>query len=131
MKKSFLLNQPLSAVIAGLGHTDMLVVADAGLPIPAQTQRIDLAVSCGVPSFLDTLKAVLSEMQVQQAIIADEMPAASPEAYAALRATLGDIPVSTMPHEQFKQTTRAAVAVARTGECTPYCNVILVSGVVF
>lgn len=131
MKKTFLLNQPLSAVIAGLGHTDMLVVADAGLPIPAQPQRIDLAVSCGVPGFFETLKAVLSEMQVQHAIIADEMHHASPAAYAALRAALADIPVSTLPHEQFKQTTRAATAVVRTGECTPYCNVILVSGVVF
>ena len=33
MKKSGILNQPISAVIAGMGHTDTLVIADAGLPI--------------------------------------------------------------------------------------------------
>ena len=55
MKKIGILNQPVSAVIAGLGHTDTLCVADAGLPIPAQTQRIDLALTQGIPSFLDTL----------------------------------------------------------------------------
>ena len=30
MKKTDLLNQPISAVIASLGHTDTLVIADAG-----------------------------------------------------------------------------------------------------
>src|SRR5689334_13803389 len=90
MKKTGLLNQPLSNVIAGLGHRDTLVIADAGLPIPAQTQRIDLAVSAGLPPFLDVLRAVLSEMQVQSAIIAEEMNTRSPEMQTALLNLLGD-----------------------------------------
>ena len=69
MKKIGVLNQPISSVIAGLGHTDKLVVADAGLPIPPETQRIDLALTQGIPSFLDTLRVVLGEMQVEQAIM--------------------------------------------------------------
>src|SRR5258705_7977633 len=93
MKKTGLLNQPLSAIIAGLGHLDTLVIADAGLPIPAQTQRIDLAVSAGLPPFLDVLQAVLGEMQLQSAIIAKEMSRRSPEMQAALLKLLGDIPV--------------------------------------
>ena len=56
MKKTGLLNQPLSALIAGLGHTDMVLITDAGLSIPANIQRIDLAVSAGVPSFLDVVR---------------------------------------------------------------------------
>ncbi|MFN8379930.1 MAG: D-ribose pyranase [Anaerolineae bacterium] len=131
MKKTGLLNQPLSEVIAGMGHFDTLVIADAGLPIPATTRRIDLAVSAGIPAFLDVLQAVLGEMQVQSAIIAQEMPVRSPQAYAALREALGDIPVELIPHDEFKAQTAGARAVARTGEFTPYCNVILVSGVIF
>lgn len=131
MKKTGLLNQPLSEVIAGLGHFDTLVVGDAGLPIPASTRRIDLAVSAGVPRFLEVVSAILGEMQVQRAIVAQEMPARSPEAYAALRQLLGDIQVELVPHEELKAQTAAARAVARTGEFTPYANVILVSGVVF
>ncbi len=131
MKKTTLLNQPLSDVIAGMGHLDTLVVADAGLPIPLITRRIDLAVSTGVPSFLDVLRAVLTEMQVESAVVAEEMPAKSPALYTALRQVLGDIPVELVPHEQFKAHTVSARAVARTGECTPYANVILVAGVVF
>ena len=131
MKKTVLLNQPLSAAIAGLGHTDSLVVADAGLPIPAGPRRIDLAVRAGVPAFLDVLGAVLAEMQVQEAIIAEELAASRPDFHRALLEALGDIPVRRVPHEEFKRQTAAAQAVARTGEFTPYANVILISGVVF
>lgn len=131
MKKTGLLNLPLSNAIASLGHTDKLVVADAGLPIPNSTERIDLAVSQGVPAFLNVLKAVLAEMQVEQAIIADELANKSPDFHKRLLEALGTIPVKTVPHETFKALTADARAVVRTGEFTPYANVILVSGVVF
>lgn len=131
MKKIGLLNQPLSRVIAGLGHMDTLVVADAGLPIPHSVERIDLALSAGIPPFLDVLQAVLGEMQVEGAIIAAEMKTKSHEMHRKLVAVLGDTPVRYLPHTGFKDQTRQAMAVVRTGEFTPYCNVILVAGVVF
>ena len=131
MKKIGIINQPISAVIAGLGHTDTLVVADAGLPIPAGPERIDLALSAGLPTFLDTLRVVLTEMQVERAIVADEMLAVSPAVYQAVKALLGNTPIDTIPHQTFKEQTRSARAVIRTGEFTPYANIILVAGVVF
>ena len=131
MKKQGILNQPISAVIAGLGHTDTLVIADAGLPIPAQTVRIDLALTEGIPSFVDTLRAVLGEMCVERAIIAEEVLTAAPHIRDLIGELLGDVPVETLPHEAFKVQTHEARAVIRTGECTPYANIILVSGVVF
>jgi D-ribose pyranase len=131
VKKIGILNQPISAVVAGLGHMDTLVIADAGLPIPPETQRIDLALTKGIPSFLDTLRVVLTEMQVERAIVAEEMLEVSPHVYEATEELLGDVPVETMPHLMFKEQTRSARAVIRTGEFTPYANVILVSGVVF
>jgi D-ribose pyranase len=131
MKKIGILNQPVSSVIAGLGHMDTLVIADAGLPIPPETQRIDLALTEGIPSFLDTLRVVLDEMQVERALIAKEMLDVSPQLYDALRELLGDVPIETVTHLVFKEQTRSARAVIRTGEYTPYANVILVAGVVF
>jgi len=131
MKKTTLLNQPISSVIAGLGHTDTLVVADAGLPIPPETRRIDLALKAGVPGFIETLRTVLSEMQVEKAIIAEEMTEVSPQMFAALKEALGDIPIEMVSHLILKEMTRNARAVVRTGEFTPYANVILVSGVTF
>ena len=131
MKKIGILNQPVSSVVAGLGHMDTLVVADAGLPIPQGTRRIDLALVEGIPGFLDTLRAVLAEMQVERAIVAEEMLETSPGVYEAIGELLGDVPIEGVPHSAFKEQTRSARAVIRTGEFTPYANIILVAGVVF
>ena len=131
MKKIGILNQPISSVIAGMGHTDTLVIADAGLPIPPGTQRIDLALTEGIPTFLDTVRAVLTEMRVEQATVAEEMLDASPQVYKALKELLGDVPIETVTHLAFKERTRSARAVIRTGEFSPYANAILTAGVVF
>ncbi len=131
MKKGALLNQPVSAVIAAMGHSDMLVVADAGLPIPNKPQRIDLALTAGVPGFLETLRVILTELQVESAVIAAEMATVSPELYTAVVELLGDIPIEQVTHLIFKEMSRKARAVVRTGEFTPYANIILNAGVVF
>ena len=131
MKKIGTLNQPLSAVIAGMGHGDMLVIGDCGLPIPQEVLRIDLALTAGVPSFLQTLAVVQQELQVESVLIASEMEKVSPELYGKLTAMVKDSTVDVVSHEKFKELTKQAVAVVRTGECTPYANIILCSGVVF
>jgi D-ribose pyranase len=131
MKKTTLLNQPISAIIAGLGHRDTIVIADAGLPIPEGPVRIDLALTKGVPSFLQTLEVVLTEMQVETAIIAEEMLQVSADLQPAIAKRLGGLPIEMVSHERFKELTRSAKAVIRTGQFTPYANIILVAGVVF
>jgi D-ribose pyranase len=128
MKKTDLINPALSEVIAGLGHTDALVIADAGLPIPQHTRRFDLALVRGVPTFLDTLRVVLSEMHVERAIVSEEVVTFSPHIYAALKKELGQVPIDAVPHQAFKKHTASARAAVRTGEFTPYANVILVAG---
>ena len=130
MKKIGILNQPISSVIAGLGHTDTLVIADAGLLIPQETQRIDLALVEGIPGFLDTLCAVLTEMEVERAIVPEEMLEKSPGVYEAIEKLLRDVPIETVPHSAFKERSRSARAVIHTGEFTPYANIILVAGVI-
>ncbi len=129
MKKTGIINQPIAAVIAGLGHTQTLVVADAGLPIPQETRRIDLALKPNVPSFIETLEVVLTEMQVEGAIVAQEMLEQSPATYQAVVDLLGDIPIQTVTHVAFKEQLPHAHAVIRTGEFTAYANVILIAGV--
>ncbi len=128
MKKVGIINQPLSAVISGLGHTDTLTIADAGLPIPASTQRIDLALTTGVPSFIQTLETILGELFVEKAIVAEEMKEVSPHMFEAVLETLDGVPVDMVPHVLFKEKTADSKAVVRTGEFTPYANIILVAG---
>lgn len=128
MKKLGIINQPISAVISGLGHTDTLTIADAGLPIPATTERIDLALTTGVPSFLQTLQVVLEELHVEKAIVAEEMKSVSPQIFEAVSQILGEVSIELVPHISFKEQTADSRAVIRTGEFTPYANIILVSG---
>ena len=133
MKKGRLLHPELSRAIAESGHGQTLTLADAGLPIAPATPRIDLALTEGIPSFIDTLKTVLTEMKVEEAIIASALSQVSPDMHARLLEALApyDIPVTEVSHESLKQQADESRAVVRTGEFTPYANVILKSGVVF
>ena len=131
MKRTTLLHAELSEVVARLGHGDLLVIGDAGLPIPDGPRRIDLAVSANVPRLHEVLAAVLAEMQVEGAILADEIVGANPAVHAELCRQLAPTPLAWVSHEQFKAATRGARAIVRTGEFSPYANVILRAGVVF
>lgn len=131
MKKIGTLNQPLSEVIAGMGHGDMLVIGDCGLPIPAAVRRIDLALTAGIPSFLQTLSVIKQELQVESVIIANEMTVTSPSLYQEMKEMIKNIEIERVSHEDFKKISHQAVAIVRTGECTPYANIILKSGVTF
>ncbi|RNB80371.1 D-ribose pyranase [Brevibacillus nitrificans] len=131
MKKLGILNSDISALISQLGHTDRIVICDAGLPIPDFVTRIDLAVVPGLPSFFEVLNAVLLEMQVEKAIFAEELIKAQPSAHIYLEAALPGVEMESVSHEAFKELTKEAKAIIRTGECTPYANVILQAGVTF
>jgi D-ribose pyranase len=131
MKKIGVLNRDISEVIAGMGHMDMLVIGDAGLPIPREARRIDLAVKEGVPGFLETVEAIAGELKVEQIILAEETGKISPHIEEALIKMFDGVQVENVTHAELKELCKEAVAVVRTGEFTPYANVILVSGVVF
>ncbi|MQR00624.1 D-ribose pyranase [Glaciimonas soli] len=130
MKKTPLLNIALSQLIASLGHGDTVVIADAGLPVPPGVPLIDLALTRGIPGFMDTLNAVLSEMEVEHHLLADELVEKNPQLVEKIDAlALAD--QRTLSHSEFKRLTQSARAIVRTGECTPYANIILYAGVAF
>ncbi|MCP4179506.1 MAG: D-ribose pyranase [bacterium] len=139
MKKSTLINSELSYLVATLGHTDEITICDAGLPIPEEVQRIDLALTHGIPSFLDTVKVILTESQIEGAMIAEEFQTASPELHNLLIKELKAeqercgkaIMITYVSHEEMKARTADSRAIIRTGEYTPYANVIFQAGVTF
>ncbi|CAM2903407.1 D-ribose pyranase [Paenibacillus sediminis] len=131
MKKIGIINSELPRLISELGHTDTIVIADSGLPIPSDVKRIDPALNKGVPGFIETLETNLEEMQVEQFIVAEEMKEVSVELFRETKQTLQGVPIRIMNHEQFKQLTHQAKAIIRTGEFTPYANIILQAGVTF
>ena len=133
MKKIGTLNRHLSRVIASMGHADRLVVCDSGLPIPRDSEVIDLALTGNVPRFLETVRVILEELHVESAIVASEMQEVSPAVYEGLCDLLNGTEVKTVPHDEFKEMTTESpnTAFVRTGEMTPFANVLLSSGVTF
>lgn len=132
MKKIGLLHGELSKLIAEMAHDDMILVGDAGMPVPKGVQLIDLAIVNGVPSFFDVLKPILSELCVGEGIIDTEMNEVSPHMRKQLNEIVGDeFPLREIPHAELKELSKDAKAVIRTGEFTPYTNIILKAGVLF
>ena len=129
MKKHGILNRELAGIFARLGHTDKIVIADCGLPIPEGVTCIDLAYKLGEPSFLSILEVVQDDLKVEAAVLASEIIEGNENVH---RAVLQNVePVTYVSHEEFKAMTKEAKVIIRTGEITPYANVILQSGVIF
>lgn len=131
MKKKGILNPELSQVIASMGHFDLLTVCDAGLPIPLNVERIDLSIEENLPRFLDVVSAIAKDLEVQRIVLAEEAIEKNPAIIEGLQSIFRDIEVDYITHESFKLLTQKSRAVIRTGECSPYANVILESGVIF
>ena len=115
------------------GHTDGLVIADAGLPIPSDVERVDLAYKPGAPAFLDVLDTILAEFVVERAVGSAEMRTESPSMLTALQERLAaaGVELELVSHVDFKLATHHARAVVRSGEYTPYSNVLLYSAAPF
>ncbi len=132
MKRSGVLHGELAGLLAALGHGEMLVVGDAGLPVPAGVRCIDLAVVAGVPAFQQVVDAILAELVVQEGRANAEQVVGAPDAAAALEAAWpSGVPLRRISHDELKACCGRARAVVRTGETTPYCNLVLVAGVPF
>ncbi len=129
MKLDRVIHPELLSVLAEAGHGDTIVLADAGLKIPASARRLDLGVTCGVPTMLQVLEAVLSELVVEAAIVADEFAAWNPEVHAQVADAL-PVVAGTSPHLQLMTDAAASAYIyIKTGECTAYSSVVLVAGV--
>ncbi|WP_066371953.1 D-ribose pyranase [Neobacillus fumarioli] len=130
MKKAGLLHSELSKIIAAMGHGDMLVIADNGLPIPSGVHLVDLALRPGTVSFEDVLKTVAEELVIESYVVATELQETNPTLLNRVQQIV-DKPYEIVEHTNFKKISERAVTIIRTGEWTPYANVILVAGVPF
>ena len=116
-----------------MGHTDCIAVGDCGLPVPDETERIDLALAFGIPTFMQTLKVVADDMKIEKIILAEEIKENNPKILHEIEELFKDSNVETefVSHSQLKEQTKNCKAVIRTGETTPYANIILQSGCIF
>lgn len=132
MKKKGILNSDLSKLLSDMRHTDQFTIGDAGLPVPTNVKQIDLALSENMPSFIDVLKTVLDDFKVEKVYLAEEIKENNTKQLEAIKNLLEDnVTVVFVSHEAFKQQTEQSRAIVRTGEMTPFSNIILQSGVIF
>ena len=133
MKKAGILNSDISRVLSYMGHTDCIAIGDCGLPIPDEVERIDLALKFGVPTFMETLATVAEDMKIEKIVLAQEIKTRNPKVLAEVEALFAgqNIEVQFVSHAELKALTYDCKAVIRTGETTPYANIILQSGCIF
>jgi len=147
MKTHGILHNDLSRLVARLGHGDMLVITDRGFPFPRheKTECIDVSVGRNLPKFVDVVKVVLEELEIEKVIIADETKDISPHVYKELKDVVflkknkgNEIVEENIPHLEFKDLVlngslqgKEVKGFVKTGEFTPYANIILISGVDF
>lgn len=147
MKTNGVLNSELSRVMARMGHGDLLVITDRGFPFPLHdlTKCIDLSVTKNLPRFMDVVKAITSDFEIEEVVIADETKKISPKVHEELVQLFStkknkgnNLRITYIPHEQFKDRVlhgaergEPVACFVKTGEFTPYANVMLVSSVPF
>ncbi|RIP33430.1 D-ribose pyranase [Staphylococcus gallinarum] len=129
MYKTGVLNSDISKVLSDLGHTDKIMIADCGLPVPEHIPKIDLALAFGKPSFLDVFNVVSEHMVIEQLTVATEIEDYNNQLFEVLKNE--NLNIDSVSHEELKVLSKDVKAIIRTGEATPYANVILTSGVLF
>lgn len=131
MKKDRVINPEIVSEVASLGHTEYLCIADCGLPIPKGVRVVDVSVTAGIPSFLDVVGAVQDELVIESILLAEEIRRKNEDVLTKMLALLGDVEVQYISHNELKKRTECAKCIIRTGEQSPYANVIFVGGVTF
>lgn len=134
MQKVGILNSSIAKVLADLGHTDKICVGDCGLPVPDGVPKIDLALRLGQPQFIDVVSEIAKYMQIEKVYVAPETKTKNPKQWEALRKVFPEDKVEWVildSHEDLKAREKDCKCVVRTGEITPFSNIILQSGVIF
>ena len=133
MKKMGIQNSDISRVLSYMGHTDCIAIGDCGLPIPDEVERIALALAFGEPTFMRTLEVVAGDMKIEKIVLAEEIKAQNPKVLSEIEDFFADqdVEVEYVSHAELKNRTHDCKAVIRTGETTPYANIILQSGCIF
>lgn len=129
MIKEGIFHPQLLRVLGEIRHKDMIVIGDAGLPVPKGVERVDLGWIKGSPSYLQVLEEIAKVLVIDEAVFAEEALEVSKDLHEkALKLLPEGLPVSYVPHTQLKEISKDAKAIILTGEFTGYTNVVLVAG---
>ena len=131
MKRNGIINSEISKVLSYMRHTDLICISDLGLPCPNNIKTIDLSLKLGSPSFIDVLSEIIKDIKIERIILAEEIKNNNKEVYNKILSMFENISIEYVSHNNFKQKTSDCKAIIRTGEATPYANIILQSACIF
>jgi D-ribose pyranase len=128
MLRSGILNPAMNSLLSRVRHTNTLVIADRGFPFWPQIETIDLALIDDIPRVTDVLAAITAQFTIGRAFMAQEfLTANSEQATDRVRTLLAKVPITFETHVTFKKRIPSAIGLIRTGDTTPYTNIILES----
>jgi D-ribose pyranase len=131
VKKTGILNRDVSALVAQLGHHDVLIISDAGFPTPPGVPYIDLSIIEGQPTVAEVIAMVGSELQVERFVFAEESADSVGDRAVEIGGILPDVESSRIAHAELLVMAAGARGLIRTGECRAFGNVILITGVTY
>jgi D-ribose pyranase len=150
VNRNKLLNAELSHAIASMGHGDLMIVCDAGFPIPSSAWRIDLSIAPDIPDFptpssawridlsiapdipdlATVLKPISENLIVERVSYADTLPEYNAPLLATINELFRDAEFAPVKHEAILGEMAAkAKVIVRTGAFDPWGNILLYSGV--
>ena len=130
MNRSRLLNAELAHAVASMGHGDLMIVCDAGFPIPSGAWRIDLAIVPDIPDLETVLTAVAGAFIAERVAYADTLPNHNRPLLERVRRIFPDAEHHMVPHADILgNLAHSAKVIVRTGAFDPWGNILLYSGV--
>lgn len=131
MKKGKILNKQLNEAIACMGHGDIMIIGDAGFPIPNQDViRVDLAIKQDYPDIVTMLELITDDFIYEKCIVAEEQKLYNPPLFGKVNKIIDRCKVETIPHAEIMEGfPKKAKVIVRTGAFEPWGNIILYSGV--
>jgi D-ribose pyranase len=128
MLQSGILNPHVLDLVARIRHTNTLVIADWAFPFWREIETVDISLTHGIPTVLDVLDLLTPVFKIGRIWQAEEFVACNtPETVARFVKSFGDIPLTREAHVDFKKRVPHAIGLIRTGDPTPYGNVIIES----
>lgn len=131
MKKNGIINSNISEILTNMRHTDTICISDLGLPCPDNVKSIDISLKMGSPSFIDVLEEVYKDLKIEHIILAEEIKTNNKDIHEKILKIFNDVSIDYISHSDFKKKTQNCKTIIRTGEATPYANIILQSACIF
>ena len=128
MLNSGILNSHLLSLLAKVRHTNTIAIVDCGFPNWPGVEVVDISLTRGIPTVLEAFDLIRPVFTVGKIWQAEEfLQCNSEETVNRFAESLKGLSFSREPHAEFKGRVPGVIGLIRTGDPTPYANLIFES----